>query len=147
MDVSVITDNLRYMGGGLLLTFEIAVMAVTGGLLWGIVLGLGRLSPIRLIYYPASIYIHFFRGIPLILVIFWIYFLLPVFLGPTLGKAARRGPSRIILAENRPILPKLAGGGIPGGPLLGQKKAGPCKRGLPPRGGWTFKREILPRGP
>ena len=60
MDLCVITDNLTYMTGGLLLTFEIAIMAVTGGLVWGIFLGLARLSPFRLIYYPASIYIHFF---------------------------------------------------------------------------------------
>ncbi|ACN17423.1 GltK2 [Desulforapulum autotrophicum HRM2] len=86
MDVSVIYDNLGYMAGGLWLTFEIAVMAITGGLVWGILLGLGRLSSIRLVYYPASIYIHFFRGIPLILVIFWIYFLVPVFLGRSLGE-------------------------------------------------------------
>ena len=86
MDFSVITDNLGYMAGGLYLTFKIAVMAVSGGLAWGMVLGLARLSPVRLIYYPASIYIHFFRGIPLILVIFWIYFLVPVFLGRSMGQ-------------------------------------------------------------
>ncbi|SDU04659.1 amino acid ABC transporter permease [Desulfobacula phenolica] len=86
MDFSVISDNLNYMAGGLWLTFEIAVMAVTGGLAWGIFLGLGRLSSIRLIYYPASLYVHFFRGIPLILVIFWIYFLVPVFLGKSMGQ-------------------------------------------------------------
>ena len=86
MDFSVIVDNLGYMAGGLRLTFEIALMAVTGGLTWGILLGLARLSPIPLIYYPASLYIHFFRGIPLILVIFWIYFLVPVFLGRSVGQ-------------------------------------------------------------
>ena len=85
MDFSVISNNFGYMAGGLWLTFEIAVMAVSGGLAWGIALGLGRLSSIRMIYYPASLYIHFFRGIPLILVIFWIYFLMPVFLGRAMG--------------------------------------------------------------
>jgi len=86
MDFTVIADNLGYMAGGLRLTFEIAVMAVTGGLAWGIVLGLGRVSSVWWLYYPASLYIHFFRGIPLILVIFWIYFLMPVFLGRALGQ-------------------------------------------------------------
>ncbi|WP_193787655.1 hypothetical protein [Desulfobacula toluolica] len=39
MDFSVISDNLNYMAGGLWLTFEIAVMAVTGGLALGTFLG------------------------------------------------------------------------------------------------------------
>lgn len=86
MDLSVISDNLGYMAGGLWLTFEIALMAIGGALAWGVVLGLGRLSSNRRIYYPASLYVHFFRGLPLILVIFWIYFLLPVILGRSLGE-------------------------------------------------------------
>ncbi|GAB6145952.1 amino acid ABC transporter permease [Desulfocicer niacini] len=86
VDFSVISDNLQYMAGGLWLTFEIALMAIGGGLVWGVVLGLGRLSSNRFIYYAASLYVHFFRGIPLILVIFWIYFLLPVIVGKSLGE-------------------------------------------------------------
>jgi glutamate/aspartate transport system permease protein len=86
MDLQVIIDNMAYLLGGLALTFEIAALAIGGGLVWGILLGMGRLSKNRLIYYPASVYVHFFRGIPLILVIFWIYFLLPLITGDSLGE-------------------------------------------------------------
>ncbi|WDP84299.1 MAG: amino acid ABC transporter permease [Desulfobacter sp.] len=121
MDFSVITDNLGYMAGGLFLTFEIAVMAITGGLVWGIVLGLARLSSFRLIYYPASIYIHFFRGIPLILVIFWIYFLVPVFLGRSLGELPAVVLSFILYEAA--YFAEIVRSGIQAVPV-GQKKAG-----------------------
>lgn len=86
MDLNVIIDNMAYLFGGLALTFEIAALAIGFGLCWGILLGMGRLSKNRLIYYPSSAYVHFFRGIPLILVIFWIYFLLPLIIGDSLGE-------------------------------------------------------------
>ena len=43
----------------------------------GLLLAAGRLSRVVWLYYPASLYVHFMRGLPLILVIFWIYFLSP----------------------------------------------------------------------
>jgi glutamate/aspartate transport system permease protein len=33
------------------------------------------------IYYPASLYVNFFRSLPLILVIFWFYFMVPFMIG------------------------------------------------------------------
>ena len=86
MDFGVLANNLHYMLGGLLLTFEIAILAIGGGLGWGIILGLARLSNNGWLYYPASLYVHIVRGVPLILVIFWIYFLLPVLTGQSLGE-------------------------------------------------------------
>jgi glutamate/aspartate transport system permease protein len=37
-------------------------------------------------YYPATLYVHFFRGLPLILGIFWLYFLTPVIVGTAAGE-------------------------------------------------------------
>jgi glutamate/aspartate transport system permease protein len=85
MDWDVISRNLEFMTGGLVVTFEIAAIALAGGLFWGILLGLARLSRTPWIYYPASLYVHFFRSQPLILVIFWFYFLVPVITGKPLG--------------------------------------------------------------
>ena len=85
MDWQVILRNLEFMVGGLALTAQLAAIALTGGLLWGILLGLGRLSRSPWIYYPATLYVHFFRSQPLILVIFWFYFLVPVITGKPLG--------------------------------------------------------------
>ncbi|NLI80889.1 MAG: amino acid ABC transporter permease [Deltaproteobacteria bacterium] len=85
MDWGVIGRNLEFMAGGLLLTFQLAGLAVAGGLIAGIVLGLCRVSSLSWIYYPASVYVHFFRSQPLILVIFWFYFLVPILVGKPLG--------------------------------------------------------------
>lgn len=85
MDVDVIARNFEFMIGGLTLTFQLAVITVGGGLFLGIFLAIARLSTRTWLYYPATLYIHFFRGLPLILVIFWIYFLSPVITGRSMG--------------------------------------------------------------
>ena len=46
----------------------------------GIILGLAVSPSGRWIHYPAAIYIEFMRGIPLVMVIFWFWFLVPVVL-------------------------------------------------------------------
>lgn len=86
MDLTVITNNLKFMLGGLALTVQLALMTLMGGLLLGIILAMARLSSRTWIYYPATMYVHFFRGLPLILVIFWIYFLSPVITGRSLDE-------------------------------------------------------------
>jgi glutamate/aspartate transport system permease protein len=85
MDLDVIAINFKFMLGGLALTFQLALITMAGGLLVGIILAMARLSPKPWLYYPATLYVHFFRGLPLILVIFWIYFLSPVITGRSLG--------------------------------------------------------------
>ncbi|HDR14486.1 MAG TPA: amino acid ABC transporter permease [Desulfobacteraceae bacterium] len=84
MDLGVIARNFPFMAGGLLLTFELALITIAGGFLVGVVLALCRLSSRSWLYYPATVYVHFFRGLPLILVIFWLYFLSPVVTGSSL---------------------------------------------------------------
>ena len=86
MDFGVIVRNAPFILGGLGLTFQLAILAIAGGLLLGILLGAARVSKSPWLYYPASAYIHFFRGLPLILVIFWIYFLMPVITGRNLNE-------------------------------------------------------------
>ena len=85
MDWAVIPKNIYFLLGGLGLTFQLAAISIAGGLLLGILLGLGRVSSKRWIYHPVSLYVNFFRSLPLILVIFWFYFLMPFILGRPLG--------------------------------------------------------------
>lgn len=85
MDFAVITRNLPFLLGGLILTFKLAAISLAGGFLVGIIMGLGRLSSRKWIYYPAMLYINFFRSLPLILVIFWFYFMVPFLIGRPLG--------------------------------------------------------------
>jgi glutamate/aspartate transport system permease protein len=85
MDWRVIWENMGYMLGGFSLALELTFIALFGGLLLGTVLSLGRLSSRRWIYRPAFLYVNFILSQPLILVIFWLYFLAPVFVGRPLG--------------------------------------------------------------
>lgn len=96
MDLNVILHNAPFMFGGLALTFQLAFLAIAGGLALGILIGAARISRRNWIYYPASLYIHFFRGLPLILVIFWLYFLLPVITGHTLDAFYAAGIAFIV---------------------------------------------------
>ena len=71
--------------GGLFLTFQLAVITQAGGFLLGVILGLARLSSRKWIFVPATLYVNLFRSLPLILVIFWFYFLVPLLIGRSLG--------------------------------------------------------------
>lgn len=71
--------------GGLVTTFELALIAIAGGLTLGILVGMSRLSSIKPIYYTASLFVNLMRTQPLLLVIFWFYFLMPLVLGRPIG--------------------------------------------------------------
>ena len=86
IDFDVVIRNLPFIAGGLVLTFQLAAIAIGGGLCLGILLAMARISKRGWLYYPATAYVHFFRGLPLILVIFWLYFLMPVFFGKSLNE-------------------------------------------------------------
>jgi glutamate/aspartate transport system permease protein len=59
----------------------LTILAVVIALPIACVFALARLSHRVLIYYPATLYIHILRSSPLIMVLFWIYYAMPVFLG------------------------------------------------------------------
>ena len=65
-------------GGG---TLRLAIPAILLGFCVGIVLGLARLAQRPWIHYPAAVYIEVIRGVPLVMVIFWFWFLVPVLIG------------------------------------------------------------------
>jgi glutamate/aspartate transport system permease protein len=53
------------------------LLAMTGGIVFGTLLAMMRLSSNKLVYLLASGYVNIMRSIPLVLVIFWFYFLVP----------------------------------------------------------------------
>jgi polar amino acid transport system permease protein len=65
-------------GGG---TLRLAIPAILLGFCVGIVLGLARMAERPWIHYPAAVYIEVIRGVPLVMVIFWFWFLVPVLIG------------------------------------------------------------------
>lgn len=62
---------------GLGFTLEVTVLSMIGGILVGTLLALMRLSSIKPLAWAAGTYVNVLRAIPLVLVIFWFYFLVP----------------------------------------------------------------------
>ena len=81
----VIGRNFTFLMGGLLTTFQLAILALIGGIGLGMLVGLARLSNKAWIYYPITAYVNILRNIPLILVIFWFYFVMPIISGEAMG--------------------------------------------------------------
>src|SRR5690606_24241662 len=75
-DFDVIVRSAPYLfAEGMRFTVTLTALAALGGALLGTLLALMRLSPIRLLSWPAALYVNVMRSIPLLLVIFWLYFL------------------------------------------------------------------------
>jgi glutamate/aspartate transport system permease protein len=76
--------NLSYLLGGYWITVKLTIFALGGGISLGTLVGLGRISKKKWVYYPVTYYVNLIRNIPLILVIFWFYFVMPIILGSPL---------------------------------------------------------------
>lgn len=96
MDFQVVANNFSFLilqgfvgigsfAGG---TLRLALPAIVFGFLLGIFIGFGRLARSRWIALPARAYVEFFRGVPLVMVIFWIWFIIPAALGKSLPEYA-----------------------------------------------------------
>ncbi|WP_327086485.1 amino acid ABC transporter permease [Nonomuraea sp. NBC_01738] len=71
----------EYLIPGLMGTLTAAALAAVFALLFGSIFGLARLSDHRWIRVPAGIVVDVFRAIPLLLLIFFIWFLMPSLVG------------------------------------------------------------------
>jgi len=80
-DIGHLLNSIPLMLKGALITFEISLIGALLGIVVGFILILMRMSPLRPIKYLAEIYISIFRGTPLLLQIFFIYYALPGLLG------------------------------------------------------------------
>jgi len=77
---TVITRSLPILLQGALITLELTALSVLLGLVGGTLMGLARLSAARPLRWLARAYIDFFRGTPLLVQIFMIYFGIPALL-------------------------------------------------------------------
>ena len=77
-DFSVIVSSLPYLfGQGMVFTVTLTAMAAVGGVIIGTLLAMARLSGIPGLWHVAKGYVELCRSLPLVLVIFWFYFLVP----------------------------------------------------------------------
>jgi glutamate/aspartate transport system permease protein len=77
-DFDVIQRSWVYLfTTGMVFTLKLTVMAMVGGTVLGTMLAMMRLSSNKAIALTATTYVNIMRSIPLVMVIFWFYFLVP----------------------------------------------------------------------
>jgi glutamate/aspartate transport system permease protein len=77
-DFDVIERSLGYLfREGMVFTLTLTALAMVGGIVFGTLLAMMRLSSFRPLSMVAGGYVNFMRSIPLVLVIFWFFFLVP----------------------------------------------------------------------
>ncbi|GJD91072.1 MULTISPECIES: amino acid ABC transporter permease [Methylobacterium] len=77
-DFSVITSSLPYLfGQGMVFTLSLTAMAAGMGIVLGTLIAMARLSGVPGLKHVAKVYVELMRSLPLVLVIFWFYFLVP----------------------------------------------------------------------
>ncbi len=77
-----------YVLSGFLFSIQLTVIATAGGIFFGTLLALMRLSGKSFLEIPASIYVNMMRSIPLVMVILWFFLLMPSILGRPIGAEA-----------------------------------------------------------
>jgi glutamate/aspartate transport system permease protein len=77
-DFDVIERSLTYLfRDGMTFTVTLTLIAMTGGIIFGTLLAMMRLSALKPVSMIAGAYVNLMRSIPLVLVIFWFFFLVP----------------------------------------------------------------------
>ncbi len=70
---------------GLMFSVTLTVVATLGGIFFGTLLALMRLSGRQWLIVPATIYVNGMRSIPLVMVILWFFLLVPLVIGRPIG--------------------------------------------------------------
>jgi glutamate/aspartate transport system permease protein len=77
-DFDVIERSWVYLfRDGMSFTLTLTALAMTGGIVFGTLLAMMRLSSFRPLSAVAGAYVNLMRSVPLVLVIFWFFFLVP----------------------------------------------------------------------
>ena len=88
-DFDVIERSLGYLFlDGMRFTLTLTALAMTGGVIFGTLLAMMRLSAFKPLSMLAGAYVNLMRSIPLVLVIFWFFFLVP-YIGAWVTGASR----------------------------------------------------------
>jgi glutamate/aspartate transport system permease protein len=85
-DFDVIQRSWIYLfRDGMSFTLTLTLLAMVGGIVFGTLLAMMRLSKFGVLAYVAGGYVNLMRSLPLVLVIFWFFFLVPYIYGAVLG--------------------------------------------------------------
>ena len=86
---------------GMTFTLTLTALAALGGLVFGTLIALMRLSGYKTLGRIAGLYVDLMRSLPLVLVIFWFYFLVP-YIGQWVTGARGRSASARSLRRSSP---------------------------------------------
>jgi glutamate/aspartate transport system permease protein len=75
----------KFVLKGFIFSIELTVVATLGGIVFGTLLALMRLSGRQALALPATVYVNGMRSIPLVMVILWFFLLIPFLIGRSIG--------------------------------------------------------------
>ena len=75
----------KYVLNGFFFSVQLTFIATLGGIFFGTLLALMRLSGKKVLMVPATIYVNGMRSIPLVMVILWFFLLVPLIIGRPVG--------------------------------------------------------------
>ncbi|GAB2899170.1 amino acid ABC transporter permease [Paralcaligenes sp. KSB-10] len=81
LDWSVVTDHWQLLAHGVLLTILLTVFTMLIAVPGGILLASMRLSRFRILSAGSTCFVEFFRNVPIILVVYWAFYVMPVLTG------------------------------------------------------------------
>lgn len=84
-DFDAIIGSIPFLWKGLQVSFYLTFLALVGGIVFGTLLALMRISNIKFLKYFSMTYVNFLRSMPLILILFWFFFLIPLIIGRPIG--------------------------------------------------------------
>lgn len=87
LDFSFFTGEVfrGYILNGMYFSFALTAVATLGGIIFGTILALMRLSGKKVLDVPAAIYVNGMRSIPLLMVLLWFFLLVPFIIGRPIG--------------------------------------------------------------
>lgn len=74
IDFDLVWRSLPELFAGIVVTLELTLLTVLGGILVSVPLGILRASPNRYVHGPIWLYTYFFRGTPMLIQLFLIYY-------------------------------------------------------------------------
>ncbi|HNN33440.1 MAG TPA: amino acid ABC transporter permease, partial [Ottowia sp.] len=87
LDFSIFTWSLvqNFIVKGFVFSLTLTAIATLGGVFFGTLLALMRLSGQKWLDMPAAFYVNVMRSVPLVMVILWFFLLVPLIIGRPLG--------------------------------------------------------------
>ena len=85
-DWGIILKNKQVLWDGMKLSLQLFGIALAGGIFFGTLLAMARLSSWKILSMPATGFVNLIRSIPFIMAIFWFYFLTPMMVQKLTGQ-------------------------------------------------------------